>query len=130
MVEGHRHERTVDVGKHLVLVIGPLGEAGQELVHALVEGVVDMRAVEMDEDTGLIVIVVGVAGDVVATLQNGDAETDGLGKTAGAHRAGISCPDDDHVVIMRVETSRKTRSDLHRYSLNRPAGRASGHFYK
>ena len=108
VVEGNRHERAVDVGEHLVLVIGPLGEAGQERVHALAEGVVDVRTVHVNKHTGLIQVVVGVAGDVVAALEDGDAEADGLGEATGAHRTRIARTDDDHVVGARVEILRET----------------------
>ena len=86
MVEGHRHERAVDVGEHLVLVVGPLGEAREELVHALVHGVVDVRAVLVDEDARLVDVVVGVARDVVAALDDGDLEAARLGEATGANR--------------------------------------------
>ena len=98
VVEGDRHERAVDVGEHLVLVVGPLGEAGQEVVHALVEGVVDMRAVLVDQDAVPVIAVVGVARDVVAPLEHGDTEPGGLRQATGAHRAREPGPHDDHVV--------------------------------
>ena len=92
-------------------------------MNALAIRVVDVRAKHMDEDAALIVIIVRVARDVVAALKDGDAEPHGLGKAAGAHGAGVSCADNDHVVLMRVEASRKTKGDLHRNSLDRPAAR-------
>ena len=116
MVEGDGHERAVDVGKHLVLVIGPLSEARQEAVHALTEGVVDVRAVLMYEDAVRIVAIVGVARDVRAALQDGNAEPGGLGQTAGADGAGVAGSDDDHVVRIGIEGLGKTRRDLHHNS--------------
>ena len=89
-----------------MLVIGPLGEAGQERVHALAEGVVDVRTVHVNEHTGLIQVVVGVAGNVVAALEDGDAEADGLGEATGAHRTRIARTDDDlHDSSLQVATA-------------------------
>ena len=103
MVEGHRHERAVDVREHLVLVVRPLREAREELVHALAKGVVDMRAVLVDEDAVLVHVVVRVACDVVAALEDRDAEAGALGHAAGAHGTGVARSDDDHVVLFGVE---------------------------
>lgn len=71
----------------------------------------------MHQNPGLVVIVIRVAGDMVATFQDGDAESDGLGEATGAHGAGVSRADDDHVVRVRVEVLRETESDLHDSSL-------------
>ena len=71
MVEGHGHKGTVDVGEHLVLIIRPLGKARQEIVHALVKGVIDMRTVLVNQDSGLVSAVVGIARYVATALQNG-----------------------------------------------------------
>ncbi len=71
MVKGHGHKGTVNVGEHLVLVVRPLGKARQEIVHALVKGVVDVRAVLVDQDSGLVSAVIGIARNVATALQNG-----------------------------------------------------------
>jgi len=72
VVEGHRHKRAMDVGEHLVLVVRPVGEAREVLVHAVVEGVVDVRTVLVDEYARVIDVIVGVAPDVVAPFEDGD----------------------------------------------------------
>ena len=96
VVERDGHEGAVDVRQDLVLVVGPLGEAREELVHALVHGVVDVRAVLVHEDARLVLIVVGVAGDVVAALEDGDLHAAGLGQTAGADAPGVSAADEGY----------------------------------
>ena len=103
----------MDVGKHLVLVVGPLGEAGEELVHALVGGVVDVRAILVDQDAGLVLVVVGVAGDVVAALEDGDLHAAGLGEATGADGAGVARADDDGVEGLGGKVSRQTALDAH-----------------
>ena len=107
MVEGHGHKGTVDVGEHLVLIIRPLGKARQEIVHALVKGVIDMRTVLVDQDSGLVSAVIGIARNVATALQNGNTIADGLGKTAGANGTGISSTDDNHVVRAGVKAFRQ-----------------------
>ena len=108
VVEGNGHERPVDVGQNLVLVVGPLGEAREELVHALVGGVVDVRAVLVNQDASLVHVVVGVARDVVATLEDANLEAAGLNEPAGAHRTGVSGTNDDGVIGVRSKTDGQT----------------------
>ena len=107
VVEGHGHKGAVDVGEHLVLIIRPLGKARQEIVHALVKGVIDMRTVLVDQDSGLVSAVIGIARNVATALQNGNTIADGLGKTAGANGTGISSTDDNHVVRAGVKAFRQ-----------------------
>ena len=113
VVEGHRHERAVNVGENLVLVVGPLGEAREELVHAVVHGVIDVRAVLVDEDARVVEEVVGVAGDVVAALEDADLEPAGLGEAARAGRPGVARADDDRVKAVGVEAGGKALLDAH-----------------
>ena len=58
----------MDVGKHFVLIVSPLGKAGKECVHTVVVGVVDMGTVLVNQNPRLIVVIVGVACDMVAPL--------------------------------------------------------------
>ena len=107
MVEGYGHKGAVDVGEHLVLIIRPLGKARQEIVHALVKSVIDMRTVLVDQDSGLVSAVIGIARNVATALQNGNTIADGLGETAGANGTGISSTDDNHVVCAGVKAFRQ-----------------------
>ena len=107
MVKGHGHKGAVDVGEHLVLVVRPLGKARQEIVDALIKGMVDVRTILVDKDPGLIGAVVGVARNVAATLQNCNTIADGLGETAGTNGTGISGTDDNHVVCAGVKAFRQ-----------------------
>ena len=127
VVEGNGHEGAVDVGKHLVLVVGPLGKAGEELVHALVHGVVDVRAILVDQDAGLVLVVVGVAGDVVTALEDGDLHAAGLGEAARADGAGVARAHDDCVEGLGGKVSRQTALDAHVVPLKETMGlRAPG----
>ena len=121
VVEGHRHERAVDIGEHLVLVVRPLREAREELVHAVALGVVDVRAVLVNENPGVVGVVVGVTSDVVATLEDGDAKPAGLGKATGADRPRVSRADDEHVIRIGVEASGEPTCDTHTDPLESPA---------
>jgi len=113
MVEGHGHERALDVGEHLVLIGGPLREAREELVHALVGGVVDMRAILVDEDSGLVMAIVGIAGDMVPALEDADLKAAGLCEAACAYGTGITGADDDDIVRIGREGLGKTALNAH-----------------
>ena len=126
VVERDRHERAVDVRKDLVLVVGPLGEAREELVHALVHGVVDVWAVLVDEDSGIVNVVVGVAGDVVATLEDADLEPAGLGQAARADGTSVARADNDGVIGVGRETIWQTVHDTHRNPLSVRQRRSQG----
>ena len=107
VVEGHGHKGAVDVGEHLVLIIRPLGKARQEIVHALVKGVVNVRTVLVDQDSSLVSAVVGIACNVATTLQNGNAIADSLGKTAGTNGTSVPGTDNDHVVRTGIKAFRQ-----------------------
>ena len=107
MVKGHGHKGAVDVGEHLVLVVRPLGKARQEIVDALVKGMVDVRTILVDQDPGLVSAVEGIAGNVATALQNGNTIADGFGKTAGTNGTGISGADNDHVVRTGIKAFRQ-----------------------
>ena len=124
VVEGDRHQGAVHVGQHLVLVGRPLGEAGEVLVHAVVVGVVDVGAVLVHQDTGLVLVVVGVAGDVVAALQHAHPVAAGLSQATGADGTSIARANDENVVLLRVEVLGETLADVHvRVLSGRPACR-------
>ena len=76
-------------------------------MHALVKGMVDVRAILVDKDSRLVSAVEGIARNVATALQNGNTIADGLGKTAGANGTGISSTDDDHVVRAGVKAFRQ-----------------------
>ena len=106
MVEGHGHQGAVDVGENLVLIVRPLGEARKEVVHALIEGVVDVRAVLVNKDAVFIQVIVGVARNMVAALEHGNMESSVFGQTARADGAGVSGTHDDHVICVGVKILR------------------------
>ena len=98
MVERDGHEGAVDVGEDLVLVGRPLGEAREELVHAIVGRVVDVGTVLVDEHARLVIAVVGVARDVATALEHADLEAARLGETPRADGARVAGTDDDRIV--------------------------------
>ena len=107
MVKGHGHKGTVDVGEHLVLVVRPLGKARQEIVNALVKGMVDVRTILVDQDSRLVSAVEGIARNVATAFQNGNTIADSFGKTAGANGTGITGADNDHVVRTGIKAFRQ-----------------------
>ena len=125
MVKGNRHQGAVDVGKHLVLVVGELGEAREELVDTIVEGVVDVRTVQVHEDARLISVVIGVAGDVGAALHDRNVRAGGLGHAPRDSGACITGADDDGVVLVGRERTARVHRDAHRDPLNRTTGLAA-----
>ena len=58
----------------------------------------DVWAVTMDEDTGLIVVVEGIAADVIAFIDQQDALVGDAGKPFRENAAGKPSADDEVVV--------------------------------
>ena len=122
VVEGNRHERTVDVGEDLVLVARPLREAREVLVHAVVHGVVDVRTVLVHKNARVIHVVVGIAANVVASLDDGDLHAARLGKATGADRTRVARAHDDGVIYIWVEASWQSVCDSHESPSQAPRG--------
>ena len=55
----------------------------------------DVRPVFVDEHAGVVVVVVSVAGDVVAAVHDEDLFVAHTGETLGEHAAGESRADDE-----------------------------------
>ncbi len=90
------------MGQHAVLVGAPLGELGQVVEDALRVGVEDVRAVRVDQDAVVVVVVVGIAADVGAPVDEQDLLAGLRGQALGQHAAGEAGPDDqivEHDVI-------------------------------
>ena len=90
----------LDIGEHAVLVGPPLGEAREVVDHgtsALVWK--DVRAVAMDEDAGGIGRIVGVAGDVVAPVDDEHAPARIRRHPLGQHGAREARADDEDVMV-------------------------------
>ena len=79
---------------------------------------VDVRAVLVDQDAGVVEEVVGVAGDVVAALEDADLEAAGLGEATGAGRTSVARSDDEGVIRVRVEAGGKALLDAHENPLS------------
>ena len=69
-VEGDGHILPVDVRQHLMAISTPLREAGQEAPDLFVIGMKDMGAVAVDQHTGFIGAIVGVACDMVPLIHH------------------------------------------------------------
>ena len=92
-VEGDRHVRAVDVGQHPVLVVPPLGEPAEPVVHPLAGGVEDMGAVLVNEHAAFVQAVVGVAAHMVPALQHQHPLSAALRQLPGRHRARVARAD-------------------------------------
>ena len=57
----------------------------------------DVRPVLVDQDAVVVVVVVGVAADVVAPVDDEHALPELRRQALGHHRAGEAGPDDQHV---------------------------------
>ena len=85
------------IGQHAVLIGPPLGELRQVVEHALRVGVEDVRPVAMHQHAGLVEVVVGIAADVVAPVDDQHAPVELAGKPLGQHAAGEAAADDEVV---------------------------------
>ena len=99
-IKGHRHLHAVDVGHHPVLIIAPLGEAGQVLIDPPVGGMEDMGAILVDEDAGVVQAVVGIAADMVPAFQHQHPLAAPFGQLPGGYRAGKARADDQAVEVL------------------------------
>ena len=86
-----------------MLVVAPFGETADVVEGALVVGVEDMGAVAMHQDTGLVELVVHVAADVVALLDDEHLFAATLGQLARRDRARETGADDDRVEFGDVD---------------------------
>ena len=131
LVEGHGHVGAIPIGKHPVLVARPLGEAGKIVVGALIVGMEDVRPVAVHEHPGLVVLVVHVAGDVRALLDDEHAKTALFGKLPGTDSPGKTGADNDGVVVFDGDIAEIGVINGHNgfspsYSLMRMGRRRSG----
>ncbi|ERL08212.1 hypothetical protein HMPREF1316_0194 [Olsenella profusa F0195] len=80
---------------------------------ALVGGVIDVRAVLVDEYACLVLEVVRIARDVVPPLEDGDLVATCLREPARADRTRIACTDNDGIVGQGIEAFGQTVRDAH-----------------
>ena len=103
-IEWHRHFHPAlfrrNVGHHLMLIVQPGGEAGQIVKDPLIVGVKDMGTVPVDEHTGLVKAVVGVAAHMVPALQHQHLFPAPLGQLPGADGPRHTGADDQAVKWM------------------------------
>ena len=78
-----------------MLVVAPFGELRQVLHDFRAVGVKDVRAVLVDQNAGRVVVVEGVAGDVVALVDDQDAFAHAVGQALGQHSPGEARADDE-----------------------------------
>ena len=71
-----------------MLVVAPRGELRQVLHDLVRVGVEDVRTVFVHQDAGLVVVVEGVAGDVVALVDDEHALAHAVGETLCEHGPG------------------------------------------
>ena len=95
----------MDIGHHAVLVLPPVGEAGDVLKDPAGIGVEDMGTVPVDEHPGAVRTVVSVAADVVPPLQQEDAAAAPFREFPGGDAAGKPGADDDSIKRRHKRTS-------------------------
>ena len=79
----------------------PFGELAEVLADAVGIRAEIMRAVGVEEDAGGIVMIVGVAGDVVAAIDDQAACAALAGEPLGEHRPGEARADDEVINLLR-----------------------------
>ena len=85
-----------------MLVIPPLGKAGQPVKHPLVVGVEDMRSVLVNQHAGLVRTVIGVPACMGPAFQH-QHPLPALGQRPGGHSAGIARAGNQGVILMRQD---------------------------
>ena len=90
-------------------------------MNALILRVINVRTILMNKNASLVLVVIRVTSDVVAALDDGDAEATGLRKTASTDRTRIASSDNDHVVAVGRKTSGKPVCDTHSCPLDKLA---------
>ena len=101
-VDRDRQELAVHARHDPVLVGPPVRELRQVFDGLGVLRVEDVRAVAMDEHAVLVVVVVGVAGNVVAPVDHQHPLVALRGEPLGDHRPGVAGADDEHVEGLSV----------------------------
>src|SRR5208337_4956139 len=86
-VDGEGKQLALDLAENTMLVRHPLRKAGKILEDRLAVGVEDVRPVAMDQHPGCVVLVVGVAANVIALVYNDD-EMPRRGQSLGNDTAG------------------------------------------
>lgn len=92
-----------------MFVGAPFGEARQPGQHTVAVGVEDVRAVAVQDDAVGVRPVVGVAGDMVARLDDLDPES-GIGQLAGGDGAGEAGSHDQDRTHVQMPGSGQVRS--------------------
>ena len=116
-VDRDRHQLPAHQGPHAMLVRPPLGELRQIVHDLLAVGVEDVRAVFVVEDAGLVGLVIGVAADVRAPVDQQHARAVLARQALGKNGAGKPGSDDQIIVaapVRRLEAARSFRRHQHR----------------
>ncbi len=87
-VDRDRKQLAVNAGEDPVLVGPPFREPGQVVRDVFRIGVKDVRSILVDQDTGRVVHVVGIAPDVRPTVDQKHPPVGAGGKAFGDHRTG------------------------------------------
>ncbi len=93
-IDRHRQELPVHAGQHAVLVPAPLGELREVIEDLARVRVENVRAVFVHEHARVVVMVVGVARDVVAAVHDEDLFVANARQPFGQHAARVTRPDD------------------------------------
>jgi hypothetical protein len=63
-VDRNWNQLAVDVSQHLVLILPPTGEPGEVIENLLRVRVEDVRPVSVNQNSGVVVAIIGVAADM------------------------------------------------------------------
>ena len=97
-VDRDRHQLTIHGGQHLVLVDPPLGELGQVFEDLFRLRVEDVRAVQVNQHTLLVVEVIRIASDVRPLVHHQNAFAHTHGQLFGKHGTRETRADDQVIV--------------------------------
>ncbi len=109
-VDRDRHQLIAHQGAHAVLVRPPLGELRQIFDDLLAVGVEDVRAVLVIHYAVGIRLVVGIAADVIAPVDQQHARVVLACQPLGEHRTGKTSADDQIIVARRRAQKRAGHS--------------------
>jgi len=101
-IDRDRNEAPFDTGQHAMLIGSPLGELREILEDLGRIGMEDVRAILMDENSGVIKPIKGITGNMRPPVDQQDARTVFAGQALGQHAAGESRANDQEVEHRRL----------------------------
>ncbi|KPY78801.1 Unknown protein sequence [Pseudomonas syringae pv. spinaceae] len=97
-IDGDRHQLPINLRQHTMLIRPPLGESRQVVDDPLRVGMEDVRTVTMHQHPCCIRVIVCIAGDMRASVDQQHIAPQPLGQTLGDDAAGKPGADDQVVI--------------------------------